>query len=143
MRQVYEYRDVSYVEMRQFCAFLGSLIVPLVYLTVWEVNHSNNASTLAALFILCDTGCLTLSQYILLDPILMFFIMGATYCIVKFHNLKNQPFERAWYFWMSASGVFLACAFSVKWVGLFVILLAGLLTLSDLLQLLADLTISK
>lgn len=38
-----------------------------------------------------DTGCITISQYILLDPILMFFIMAAVLSMVKFNN------QRHWY----------------------------------------------
>lgn len=36
-----------------------------------------------------DHGCITISQYILLDPILMFYIMLATYCFTKFQNCRN------------------------------------------------------
>lgn len=37
-----------------------------------------------------DTGCLTLSQYILLDPILMFFIMAAMLSMVKYNSCANR-----------------------------------------------------
>lgn len=40
---------------------------------------------------LADTGCITISQYILLDPILMFFIMAAVLSMVRFNN------HRHWY----------------------------------------------
>lgn len=35
-----------------------------------------------------DTGCITISQYILLDPILMFFIMAAVLSTVKFNRQR-------------------------------------------------------
>jgi hypothetical protein len=35
-----------------------------------------------------DIGMLTLNQYILLDPILLFFISGATYTLVKFRTFE-------------------------------------------------------
>jgi len=37
-----------------------------------------------------DTGCITLSQYILLDPILMFFIMGSVLCMVRFNTQRHR-----------------------------------------------------
>lgn len=42
------------------------------------------------IFVCVDTGCLTISQYILLDPILMFYIMVAVFCVAKFqtHNKR-------------------------------------------------------
>ncbi|CAB1330914.1 unnamed protein product [Coregonus sp. 'balchen'] len=55
-----------------------------------------------------NTGCITISQYILLDPILMFFIMGALLSM---------------WFWLVLTGVNLSGALGVKFVGLFYILL--------------------
>lgn len=37
-----------------------------------------------------DTGCITISQYILLDPILMFFIMAAVLSTVKFNRQRYR-----------------------------------------------------
>jgi len=37
-----------------------------------------------------DTGSITISQYILLDPILMFFIMGAVLSMVKFNQQRSR-----------------------------------------------------
>ncbi|XP_070577332.1 protein O-mannosyl-transferase 2-like [Ptychodera flava] len=138
-----KYGDINYVGMRTFCAILGSLIVPLSYLTVFEFYNSVTAAFLTSLLIIFDTGFLTLSQYILLDPILIFFITIATYCLAKFDKIQDKPFTKWWWFWLTMTGVFLACAFSVKWVGLFVILLVGLKTVFDLWQLLGDLSLSK
>lgn len=52
---------------------------------------------------------LTLSQYILLDPILLFFIVGAFMGSAKFGNC-GRPFTVHWWFWLCWTGVFLACA---------------------------------
>lgn len=41
-------------------------------------------------FCFSDTGCLTLSQYILLDPILMFFIMAAILSMVKYNSCADR-----------------------------------------------------
>ena len=36
-----------------------------------------------------DPGCITISQYILLDPILMFYIMLSAFCLTKYHTYAN------------------------------------------------------
>ena len=82
----------------------------------------------------------TLNQYILLDPILLFFISGATYSMAKFMNLKDQEFSLKWWTWLSITGAFIGCAFSVKFVGLFVILLVGINTIAQLWTILGDLS---
>ena len=40
-------------------------------------------------FTLTDTGCVTLSQYILLDPILMCFIMASFYVVIYRYRVPN------------------------------------------------------
>ncbi|XP_023216676.1 protein O-mannosyl-transferase 2-like [Centruroides sculpturatus] len=60
-----------------------------------------------------DVGVLTLSQYILLDPIMMFFIIGSVLGMAKFHNMKEKSFSFQWWFWLCWTGIFLACAISM------------------------------
>ncbi|GIY10392.1 protein O-mannosyl-transferase 2 [Caerostris extrusa] len=55
-----------------FCVFHGIAVIPFCFLIVWELTYSLSASTLAAIFLIFDVGMITLCQYILLDPILMF-----------------------------------------------------------------------
>ncbi|XP_069453272.1 protein O-mannosyl-transferase 2 isoform X4 [Ovis canadensis] len=126
----------------KFCAFLGSMLIPLAYLTVLELSRSLPAALLTAALLTFDTGCLTLSQYILLDPILMFFIMAAMLSMVKYNSCANRPFSAPWWFWLSLTGVNLAGALGVKFVGLFIILQVGWNTLSDLWHLFGDLSLS-
>ena len=132
------FEESKYEGMRIYCALLGGLCVPLAFLTVWELTQSTVASVLGSSFILFDTGCTTLSRYILLDPILMFFVMCSIYCWVNFRTWSDSPFTGPWWAWMVATGVSLGCAFSVKWVGLFVILFVGVSTAEDLWTLLGD-----
>ena len=54
-----------------------------------------------------DVGMITLNQYILLDPILLFFISGATYAMAKFMNLSQEEFSTKWWAWLCVKGVFL------------------------------------
>uniref|UniRef100_A0A8C4VEA1 Protein O-mannosyl-transferase 2 n=1 Tax=Gopherus evgoodei TaxID=1825980 RepID=A0A8C4VEA1_9SAUR len=136
------YGHHNYIGMRGFCAFLGSCLVPFAYLIVLELSKSLSAALLAASILIFDTGCITLSQYILLDPILMFFLMGAVLSMVKYNSCAVRPFSAPWWFWLSLTGVNLAGAIGVKFVGLFVVLLVGLNTVYDLWELLGDLSLS-
>lgn len=63
-------------------------------------------------------------------------IMGAT----KVSSRKTIEFSRSWWCWLAFTGLMLACCISVKFVGLFVVLLVGLMTISDLWELLGDLS---
>lgn len=134
-----KYEDHSYAGMRIFCALLGSMVPPFSFVIVWELSHSLPAAVLASMLVIFDVGLVTLSQYILLDPILMFFIVGAFMSIVVFKAQENRPFSRAWWTWLVISGAFLSCAISVKFVGLFVVLLVGFYTAYDLWTQLGDL----
>lgn len=91
---------------------MGAMLVPLSFLTVWEMTFSLPAATFAGLLILfgnipfvkldeirphhqdyflfSDHGMLTLNRYILLDPILLFFISSSVYAMVKFHNQRHK-----------------------------------------------------
>ncbi|XP_043929836.1 protein O-mannosyl-transferase 2 isoform X2 [Protopterus annectens] len=136
------YEQHSYVGMRAFCAFLGSCLVPFAYLIVLELTASLPAALLAAFILIFDTGCITISQYILLDPVLMFFIMGAVLSMARFNSQKNRPFSASWWFWLAITGINLGGALGVKFVGVFVILLVGQNTACDLWRLLGDLNIT-
>uniref|UniRef100_A0A7N8XP28 Protein O-mannosyl-transferase 2 n=1 Tax=Mastacembelus armatus TaxID=205130 RepID=A0A7N8XP28_9TELE len=133
-----KYEHHNYWGMRGFCAVLGSFLPVFGYLIVLELSQSPTAALITASLLIFDTGCITISQYILLDPILMFFIMAAVLSMVKF----NQPFTAPWCLWLVLTGVNLAGALGVKFVGLFVILLVGLNTIWDLWSLLGDLSLS-
>ncbi|XP_057714566.1 protein O-mannosyl-transferase 2 [Corythoichthys intestinalis] len=137
-----KYEHHIYWGMRGLCAGLGSFLPIFAYLIVLELSHSHTAALMAAWLLIFDTGCITISQYILLDPILLFFIMAATLSMVKFNGEKDRPYSASWWFWMLLNGVSLAGALGVKFVGLFVILLVGLNTISDLWRLLGDLDLS-
>ncbi|CAJ0937158.1 unnamed protein product [Ranitomeya imitator] len=113
------YGSHSYVGMRGFCAFLGAWLPPFAFLIVRQLSRSVAVALLASLLVLLDTGCITLSQYILLDPILMFFIMAAVLSMVMFQSCSSRPFSAPWWLWLALTGVNLAGAMGVKFVGLF------------------------
>ncbi|XP_076166055.1 protein O-mannosyl-transferase 2 [Ptiloglossa arizonensis] len=135
-----KFENVKYSGMRIFCTFLGATIVPLSYLIVWDLTKSIQAAVFSASLILFDVGLLTLNRYILLDPILLCFMMCATWGMARTSSLRNEPFTRKWWGWLSFTGISLACTISVKFVGLFVVLLIGFYTASELWRELGDLT---
>jgi hypothetical protein len=93
-----------------------------------------------------DTSILTLSRFILLDSILMFFIVASVLCVLKLDNCQQfacdcdsdsfvidcpiRMLSKEWFGWLLAAGVFLGCAISCKMVGLFVLASVGLWTVS-------------
>lgn len=137
-----KYEHHNYLGMRGFCAALGSCLPPFAFLTVLELSNSTSAALIVACLLIFDTGCITISQYILLDPILMFFIMGSVLCMVRFNTQSFRPFSFSWWLWLLLTGVCLSGSLGVKFVGLFVILLVGINTVSDLWMLLGDLSLS-
>lgn len=85
-----KYENQNYWGMRGFCATLGSFLPIFAYLIVLELSNSCTAAIIAATLLIFDTGCITISQYILLDPILMFFIMAAVLSMVKFSQQRYR-----------------------------------------------------
>lgn len=136
-----KYNGTAYEGMRIFCTTLGALIVPMSYDTVHEMTGSVHAALISASYILFDVGLITLNQYILLDPILLFFMTASVWGMVKVRKSTNlnQSFTVNWWFWLLFTGTMLAGTISVKFVGLFVVLLAGLYTVDDLWTELGDL----
>ncbi|KAI4900392.1 hypothetical protein NFI96_017768, partial [Prochilodus magdalenae] len=137
-----KYEHHNYWGMRGFCAALGSCLPPFAFLVVLELSRSTPAALITASLLIFDTGCITLSQYILLDPILMYFIMGAVLSMVKFNRQRLRPFSWSWWLWLLLTGVNLSGSLGVKFVGLFIILLVGINTAWDLWRLLGDLQLS-
>merc|ERR1711892_386575 len=124
--------------MRYGCTIFGILTVPLGFLTVWEMTDGSlSAATLAALFLVFDNGMAVINRYILLDPLMIFFISSSVYAMVKFRKCSNT-FSNQWWGWLAVTGSMLAGAISVKFVGLFVIALVGMYTAIDLWNLLGS-----
>ncbi|GJQ78343.1 hypothetical protein Trydic_g22172 [Trypoxylus dichotomus] len=135
-----KYENVSYIGMRVFCTAMGASLVPMTYLIVGELTNSVMASMISSLLILFDVGLLTLTQYILLDPLLLSFMMASILGGVKVSSRRIKHFSAAWWMWLIFTGTMLACCISVKFVGLFAVLLIGIITIADLWEILGDLS---
>lgn len=135
-----KYGNTSYIGMRVFCASLGASIVPMTFLTIHQMSKSSVAAFFSSLLILCDVGIITLSQYILLDPILLCFMVASILGAIKVSYNSSKEFSTKWWAWLVFTGTMLACCVSVKFVGLFVVLLVGFITIADLWDILGDLS---
>uniref|UniRef100_A0A1Y1KVA5 Protein O-mannosyl-transferase 2 n=2 Tax=Photinus pyralis TaxID=7054 RepID=A0A1Y1KVA5_PHOPY len=135
-----KYYNTSYIGMRVFCTAVGATIVPMSFLIVDEMTHSVTAALFSSLLILLDVGLITLTQYILLDPLLLCFLMGSILGAIKVSSDSTREFSFRWYSWLIFTGLMLSCCISVKFVGLFAVMLVGLITISDLWRILGDLT---
>ncbi|XP_049547589.1 protein O-mannosyl-transferase 2 [Anopheles darlingi] len=137
-----KYNGTHYEGMRIFCTALGAAIVPMSFHTVWDMTRSLTAAIFAAAYILFDIGMLILNRYILLDPPLICFMTASVMGMARVTRLTQdaRSFTPAWWLWLVITGAMLACTISVKFVGLFVVLLVGLHTVSDLWDVLGDLS---
>ncbi|CAG9813205.1 unnamed protein product [Phaedon cochleariae] len=135
-----KYENTSYIGMRLFCTTLGATIVPMSFVSVEELTYSITAASFSSLLIIFDVGLITLNQYILLDPLLLCFMIGSFMGAVKVSSKRIQEFSVQWWVWLTFTGTMLSCCISVKFVGLFVVLLVGLMTVADLWNILGDLS---
>ncbi|KAF7782743.1 CAZyme family GT39 [Agaricus bisporus var. burnettii] len=130
--------EVPYVAMRVMLATFGVAMVPLGWYTAVELGMSSWACHLTALMVLCDVAWLTISRFILLDSMLLFFTFLTVFCLTKFHNQQYQSFSIDWWLWLTFTGISIGCVTSVKLVGLFVTALVGAYTIEDLWEKFGD-----
>lgn len=78
--------NLRYGVMRMFLASFGSMLVPLAYLTMYELGFRQRTRILAATMILCESSLFTISRYILLDSMLLYFTAQTLFCMAVFRN---------------------------------------------------------
>jgi len=135
--------EVDYTFMRVFNATFGALCVPLAYYTAKELNLRRNTVYLVTLAVLFENSYTTISRFILLDSMLLFFTFTTVLCWAKFHRQQHDPFSPEWGLWLMLTGVSIGCVCSVKWVGLFVTTMVGIYTAEDLWNKFGDLKMPK
>ncbi|MCJ1445632.1 MAG: Protein O-mannosyltransferase 2 [Stictis urceolatum] len=131
--------DVNYTFMRLFNSAFGALCIPLAYFTAKELNFRRPTVWLVTMMVLCENSYATISRFILLDSMLLFFTFTTTMCWARFHRLRHQSFSIEWFFWLFACGFNIGCVCSVKWVGFFCTAVVGLYTVEDLWNKFGDL----
>lgn len=113
-------------------------MVPLAYYTCKALGCSPWGSFLGGLVILSDTGLLTITRFILLDPPLLFFTSLSIFGLARFRNYRDRPFSFPWWGYLALTGFSLGCGASVKWIGLFSVAVVGIYTVADLWNLMGD-----
>jgi dolichyl-phosphate-mannose-protein mannosyltransferase len=135
--------ELDYTTMRVFNSTFGALCVPLAYLTARELSFRKPAVWLITMMVLFENSYTTISRFILLDSMLLFFTFTTVFCWSKFHRYRNDPFSPEWGLWLMLTGVSIGCVCSVKWVGFFCTALVGLYTAEDLWNKFGDLRMPK
>ncbi|EPS40950.1 hypothetical protein H072_5102 [Dactylellina haptotyla CBS 200.50] len=123
---------VPYVAFRTMPALLGSLTVPVVYMTMWESGYSLPAALLAAGLVLFDNAHVAQTRLILLDATLIFSMACSILAYVRFYKMRHAPFSRKWWKWLLLTGVALSCVISTKYVGVFTFVTIGTAVAIDL-----------
>ena len=131
--------DVNYTFMRLFNSTFGALCIPLAYFTARELNLRRPAVWLVTMMVLFENSYATISRFILLDSMLLFFTFTTVLCWARFHRLQRESFSPEWFLWLFLSGISIGCVCSVKWVGLFCTALVGIYTAEDLWNKFGDL----
>lgn len=135
--------DLNYTFMRIFNAAFGAMCVPVAYFTAQELNFKRPAIWLVTLMVLFENSYATISRFILLDSMLLFFTFTTVLCMARFHNLRKESFSVEWWFWLLSTGLSIGCVCSVKWVGCFCTALVGLYTAEDLWNKFGDVKMPK
>jgi len=130
--------NVPLWHLRFLPALAGSLITPTVYLLVTELGLSPYAGALAGLMVVFDTAILAQSRFILMESMMIFLGLSSLLCVLKFRKISHQPFTPAWFTWLSLSGLLSACAFCVKYIGIYTGFLVTFLLVQDFWRLLPN-----
>ena len=104
---------VSEPALRILPATFGTLLVPLVFVVLYQLRASRRVATLGALAILLDNALLTISRLILPDIFLIVFGLAA---VSAYLEARTREGRGRWGF-LALSGLLAGCALSVKWTG--------------------------
>lgn len=120
--------------MRRFNCWFGILCTPLAYYTAVDLGFSQHTVWFVALLVVFEMMSLTLSRFILLDSMLLFFTVSSFFGVIRIHTFRQKNRLLTWrgLLWLAYTGVSIGCVCSVKWVGLFVTVLVGIYTIYDL-----------
>lgn len=135
--------ELNYTYMRLFNSAFGALCIPLAYFTAKELHFKRPTVWLVTAMVLFENSYTTISRFILLDSMLLFFTFTTVFCWAKFHNQRHDPFGPEWGLWLFLCGISIGCVCSVKWVGMFGTALVGLYTIEDLWNKFGDLKMPK
>jgi dolichyl-phosphate-mannose-protein mannosyltransferase len=82
--------ELDITTMRIFNAAWGAMLVPLAYGTARHMNFSWKSCVLAASMVLFDNALLTISRFVLLDSMLLFFTGASFFCLTGFRSQRHE-----------------------------------------------------
>ncbi|XP_020630196.1 protein O-mannosyl-transferase 1-like [Orbicella faveolata] len=118
--------------LRFVSAFLGSLVVPIVYEVIIELGCSHWAAALGGFLATFDNMFVVQSRLVMLDSPLLFFSAASLLCYLKFRK-ESKRYEYTVMIQHSCS-----FSFSTKYTGIFTFFAVGFLTGRDLWKLIGD-----
>ncbi|GAB0098898.1 Protein O-mannosyltransferase 1 [Sergentomyia squamirostris] len=121
-------------------ALCGSLLSSLAYKLLQEFGLYRWTALLGGFLMIFDNALLTQSRFILMEPILLFFILLGLLFLMKFHN--SPRYSSPWFIYASLTAVAFTCALSVKFVGFYSCCLAGFSLMRNIWARLSDKTVT-
>lgn len=128
----YVTHNVPYLYYRSLLAIQGTLVVPVVFLTMKTLKFSVPACLVSSVLICFDNAQVVDSRLILLDATLILSVALTIYSYVKFSTYRRQPFSQWWWTWLTLTGISLSCVMSTKYVGVFTYCTIGIGVLHEL-----------
>ena len=108
--------ELKYTVMRVINAIFGALVTPLAYTTAIHMKMSQSGAILFALMTVFDNALCTISRFILLDSMLLFFTALAICAVAVFHSdHQKSPMSLDWHISLFVTGLSLGLVLSVKW----------------------------
>ncbi|WVN88694.1 uncharacterized protein L203_103907 [Cryptococcus depauperatus CBS 7841] len=132
----YSAANVPYVAMRGFCAFMGSLTVPVIFAIMRESGYPIAIAAFSSILLLFDNGHVIQTRLILLDAALVLFMSLSLLSYIKFSQSRYVEFSRRWFFWLVSTGFWLACTLGCKMVGVLTFFTIGAAVIWDLWEIL-------
>ncbi|KAL6943168.1 hypothetical protein ACO0RG_002156 [Hanseniaspora osmophila] len=133
----YEKNRAPYLAYRGLSAIFGTLTVPIMFLTLKEMNFKAVTCFIGSLLVALDNAHVNDSRLILLDATLIISVALSIYCFVKFYKEQlRKPFTSAWFLWINLTGISLSLVISTKYVGVFTFMMIGTAVAFNLWQLL-------
>lgn len=120
------YPSTFYINMRLYHALVSSFIVPLIYATI--LNFLNRETAIfISLLVLFENGIISISRLILLDSTLLLFTTLTLFTFSLYYKKKSNLN-------LFLLGISIGCVASVKWIGLFTILLIGIFIIAEIIN---------
>ncbi|CAN3371894.1 hypothetical protein DIURU_004628 [Diutina rugosa] len=111
--------DVPYAWLRSLSAVQGTLVVPVLFLTMKTLGFSVSAALFSSVLVAFDNAQINDSRLILLDATLILAVTLTMYCYANYSKVRTQPWSVKWWFWLYATGISLSLVISTKYVGVF------------------------